>query len=78
MEQGGTNAPGTFARLISTILGHLIGASLLTYFDDMLIYTKGSPKDYIRDVTAILEVLERESLYCSIDKSGFFLSEVEC
>lgn len=77
MEQGVTNAPGTLARPFSTILGHLIGASVFTYFDDVFIHTSGSPEDHIRDVTTVLEVLERESLYCSINKSVFFLTDVE-
>lgn len=77
MEQGDTNAPGTFARLISTILSHLIGASVYTYFDDVFIHTKVSLENQVRDVTAVLEVLEHEFLYCSTDKQGSFPTEVE-
>lgn len=77
MEQGDTNTLGTLARLISSILGHHIGASVSSYFDNMFTHNKRSPEDNIQNINALIEVLKLQSLYRSMNKSDFCFTKIE-
>ena len=56
MPFGLTNAPATFQRLINNVLRPYLDVYCIYYLDDILVYSKNKGQ-YVKDVTAILEVL---------------------
>jgi hypothetical protein len=50
MPMGLTNAPASCQQLINDTLRDLLDITVVAYIDDILIYTKGSLEDHIKDV----------------------------
>jgi hypothetical protein len=47
---GLTNAPVSYQQLVNDTLRDLLDITVIAYIDDILIYTKGSLEDHIKDV----------------------------
>ena len=71
MPFGLTNAPATFQRYIDFTLRPIIGKSCAAFFDDVLVYSKDSLEDHIKDVQRALELLYNAGLSAKISKCKF-------
>jgi hypothetical protein len=67
MPFGLTNALSTFMRLMNHVLRAFIGKFVVSYFDDILIYTKSLEEH----ITFVLAVLRKEKLYDNLGKCTF-------
>ena len=76
MPFGLTNAPTTFQAYINKSLTGLIDNFCVVYLDDILIYSS-SQEEHLNHVKQVLERLRRFSLYASLKKCEFFITEVE-
>ena len=70
------NAPTTFQTYINKSLTSLIDNFCVVYLDDILIYSS-SQEEHLDYVKQVLERLRRFSLYTSLKKCEFFITEVE-
>ena len=71
MPFGLTNAPATFQRYIDFTLRPIIGKTCAAFFDDVLIYSKDSLEDHIKEVQRALELLYNAGLSAKISKCKF-------
>ena len=76
MPFGLTNAPATFQRLTNKLLGHLFDVCVVSYLDDILIYSK-TAEEHVEHVRQVFAILERAQLYIKLSKCMFMQSEVE-
>ena len=70
------NAPATFQTYINKSLTGLIDNFCVVYLDDILIYSS-SQEEHLDHIKQVLERLRRFSLYASLKKCEFFITEVE-
>jgi hypothetical protein len=63
MPFGLCNAPATFQRLMEKVLGSLVGAGVLVYLDDVLIYAETS-KQLLDLLSKVLKLLASANLKC--------------
>ena len=70
------NASTTFQTYINKSLTNLINNFCVVYLDDILIYSS-SQEEHLDYVKQVLERLRRFSLYISLKKCEFFITEVE-
>ena len=75
MPFGLTNAPATFQRLINNVLRPYLDVCYICYLDDILVYSKNEGQ-YVKDVTAILEALQKTRLLLKPEKCYFYVKEV--
>lgn len=71
-----TNAPTTFQAYINKALIGLVDQFCVVYLNDILIYSK-TKKKHLDHVKQVLNRLRRYSLYVSLKKCEFFVTEVE-
>ena len=76
MPMGLTNAPATFQRYVDARLRGLLGVKCTAFFDDCLVYTKGTLEDHIRDVLEVLQRLADSGLEASLEKCKFGYKEL--
>lgn len=69
------NTPATFHSLMNEIFRDFIDIFLVTYLDDLLIFSKTKEKRFI-NLGNILRRLEKNKLYASLKKSTFMTKEV--
>jgi len=69
------NAPSTFQQLMNTVLHELIGACVLSYIDDILIYSPTLER-HQADVERVLQLLQKHKLYIKLKKCEIFQKEV--
>jgi len=70
------NAPATFQRLINNMLREYLDDFMITYLDDILIYSDDL-KMHRSHVHKILEKLNKRALYVKKSKSKFKAKEIE-
>lgn len=76
MPFGLTNAPATFQRLMNRILGHLYDVCVVSYLDDILIYSK-TEEEHVQHVRQVFELLTKHALNIKLSKCQFMQDEVE-
>lgn len=64
------SALAVFQTLISNIFTQQIGTSGLVYLDDILVYNK-MPKDHIRHLKEVFEILSTQKFFCRLHKCHF-------
>ena len=75
LSMGLTNAPSTFQQLMNQYFAHVIGKFVVIYIDDILIYSR-SKEEHYQHIEQVLEILDREDLYCKISKCEFFKEKI--
>jgi hypothetical protein len=77
MPMGLTNAPASCQQLINDTLRDLLDITVVAYIDDILIYTKGSLEDHIKDVQAVFERLGTVDFKTAPEKCEFHKKSVK-
>ena len=75
MPFGLTNAPATFQRLINNVLRLYLDVCCIYYLDDTLVYSQDEGQ-HVKDVTTILEALQKARLLLKPEKCHFHVKEV--
>ena len=75
MPFGLTNVPATFQRLINNVLRLYLDVYYIYYLDDILVYSKNEGQ-HVKDVTTILEALQKARLLLKPEKCHFYVKEV--
>jgi len=70
------NAPATFQRLINNMLREYLDDFVITYLDDILIYSDDLEM-HCSHVHKVLEKLNEKTLYVKKSKSKFKVKEIE-
>ena len=65
-------APRWFQLLMNDVLRPLIGKIIVIYLDDIVVYTKGSLEQHVKDVEEVLKLIEQATLQIKIKKCVFF------
>jgi hypothetical protein len=76
MPLGLTNAPATFQRHVDSILREFIGKSCAVFFDGIVVFTRGSYEQHLKDVEAILQRLASAKLSAKVRKCMFGYKEM--
>ena len=76
MPFGLSNAPATFQRYVDQQLREFIGKFCAVFFDDCLVYTKGSLSKHMADVGKVLTRLHSVGLEASASKCRFAYKEL--
>ncbi|KAK1797632.1 hypothetical protein P4O66_008002 [Electrophorus voltai] len=76
LPYGLATAPSVFQAYINKVLREYLGRSVITYIDDILIYSS-SKKKHLQDVRAVLQTLLKNHLYCKAEKCEFHCGEVD-
>jgi hypothetical protein len=76
MPFGLANSPAAFQHFMNNIFQDLLDIYVVVYLDDILIFSK-SWEEHILHVCEVLKCLKENQLYCQLEKSSFFLSEVD-
>ena len=77
MPFGLTNAPATFQALINTTLCKYLDIFVTGYLDNILIYTKGTLKEYIQAVKKVFKALQEANIRLRPDKCKFYVKTVK-
>ena len=67
LDQGLTDAPSTFQSLMHRLFQPYIGKFVVTYLDDILIYSK-TPEGHLIHLEKVLQILRAERLYAKLAK----------
>ena len=76
MPFGLKNAPTTFQQLINDTVRKYLDKFVITYLDDILIYSD-TLKEHQQHMPKVLEKLNEKALYIKKKKSRFEVQEVE-
>jgi hypothetical protein len=76
MPFGLANAAASFQNMVNEIFKHMIDLSIVTYIDDILIYSQ-TKEEYEKLVKEVLSRLQKWDLGISIDKCEFHKSEIQ-
>ncbi|GMF58171.1 unnamed protein product [Phytophthora fragariaefolia] len=77
MPFGFANAPGTFQRMMDTILRGMAWLCCLVYLDDVNIFTKGDVARPVVELATVLEILSRAGLSLKASKCSFGTTRLE-
>jgi hypothetical protein len=77
MPMGLINAPASYQQLINDTLRDLLDITVVAYIDDILIYTKGSLEDHIKDIQAVFERLSIVDFKTALEKCEFYKKSVK-
>jgi len=76
MPFGLKNAPGTFQRLMNSVLKEFIGKICYVYLDDIIVFST-SKQEHFDSLQKILRKLQDANLKIQLDKSEFLKQETE-
>ena len=76
MPFGLKNAPATFQQLINNTVREYLNKFVITYLNDILIYSD-TLKKHQQHVPKVLEKLSEKTLYIKKEKSRFEVQEVK-
>ena len=76
MPFGLSNAPATFQRHVDTVLRPLIGKTCVAFFDDIVIFTKGTFEQHVKDVEEALILLGNAKLSAKVKKCKFGYKQI--
>jgi hypothetical protein len=76
MPFGIANAPASFQNMINEIFNDMIDLSIVTYIDNILIYSQ-THEEHERLIKEVLSRLQKWNLAASRDKCEFHKSEIE-
>src|SRR5208282_4380735 len=68
---------GTFQRYINSVLRQFLDHFVLTYLDDILIYTLGSKANHFEKVRLVFSKLKGAGLYLDPDKCEFGVKTIK-
>ena len=71
------SALAVLQTLISKIFTQQIGTSVVVYLDDILVYNK-MPKDHIRDLKEVSEILRTQNFFYRLHKCHFNDTQMKC
>ncbi len=71
------NAPATFQRHVDTVMRPFIGKSVAAYFDDVIVYSKGTLQEHIDQVVAVLARLKEAKLQAKPEKCHFAMKKAK-
>ena len=72
-----TSAPATFQSLINTTLQEYLDIFVITYLDNILVYTKSTLKKHAEAVKKVLKVLQQADIRLRPNKYKFHKKEVK-
>ena len=72
---GLTNAVSDFQAFMNDVFRDMLGKFVLVYLDDIIIYSS-DPMQHQSHIMAVLSRLRECSLFCSLSKCRFFLSQI--
>ena len=61
------NALATFQSLMNIVLHELLDVCVLSYIDDMLVYSP-TKEQHVKDVTKVLQLLWKNKIICEIEE----------
>ena len=70
------NAPATYQALVNDILREYLDIFVFAYLDDILIYSENE-EDHIKQVTLVLQALEKANMRLHPEKCVFHVKEVK-
>ena len=76
MPFGLSNAPATFQRHVDTVLRSLLRKKCVAFFDDIVVFTRGSFEQHVLDVEAVLQLLAGAHLSAKVKKCKFGYKEI--
>jgi hypothetical protein len=76
MPMGMRNSPATHQRWVTLALKDLIGKICHVYLDNVIIWSN-TLEEHKANVSLVLEALCKAELYCSLEKSMLFATEVD-
>ena len=77
MPIGLTNVLASCQDLVNEILRDLLDVTVITYVDDILVYTKGNLNQYVKDIQEVLKRLSTVDFKTALEKCLFHKQEVE-
>lgn len=75
MAMGLSNAPATFQRYVDQIMRPFVGKSVAAYFDDIIIYSRGTIEVHMDMVLPVLDALAAANLSAKPEKCHFAVKE---
>lgn len=75
MPFGLKNAPSTFQRLMTNMLGDLLNDTCLVYLDDIIVYST-SLQDHLEKIRKVFDRLKSHNFKIQLDKSEFLQKRV--
>ncbi|QRV96903.1 Retrotransposable element Tf2 protein [Ceratobasidium sp. AG-Ba] len=75
MPFGLKNAPAVLQRMMNHIFRHLLGATVVVYMDDILIFSE-KEEEHAEHVKEVLRILRENNLYAKLAKCEFFVKRV--
>ena len=76
MPFGLYNAPATFMSIMNLVFHKEMDECVVVYIDDILVFSK-TEEDHARDLEKVLSKLRQYQLFANVQKSEFFLEELE-
>ena len=77
MPFGLKNAPGTFSRMMVSVLAGLNLRTCMVYLDDILIWSKGGIQAHLDRLSEVFDRLRGAGLQCKVGKCAFFRRTVK-
>src|ERR1044071_1684023 len=66
-----------FQLLMNDVLRPVIAKIAVVYLDDIIIFSKGTLQDHIRDVKRVFDLIQQATLQIKIKKFKFFQKEIK-
>ena len=74
---GLVNAPSHFCKLMTGVLAELLGAGVMAYLDDVVVFSR-SVSEHLKKLDTLLCRLGEFGLQVRLEKSKFLFNELEC